>query len=295
MTGDSEKTTKLTSLSPLTLPACNAAVDRMPRFTDEWLYERVMFDYTTGGGASACACCQYNPDGEEYKPATPLAWFGGWRSFVDAIPDLPQENAEDFEWPQLESVWADRVKIRHKLLLRQRELVGQDDGGFQKWLEESRLGVPNENTMTLGGNSSYTMTIPREPFFEWIVTGFNIHTIYSHIIYVSMEQVAHFHLTKYADEGDDMERTWQHCIRWKEHDSFVISLHPSMLGRYQILRSQGDKHWMEGPSRNPTESDRRLVRLLMAQYVASQLHAEYMAEMKVNSVISDGSPSPEEQ
>ena len=265
----------------------------MPRFTDQWLYERVLFDYTTGGGASACACCRYDSaNEEETSSSSPLAWFGGWRSFLEAIPDLPQ-TAEDFSWPQLDSVWGDRVKIRQKLLLRQRPR-DEDNLAFVSWLENTRLVVPNENVNNTAEEPPLSIFIPREPFFEWIVTGFGIHTIYSHILFVVMEQVANFHLTNYApdaeNDSDDDERAWEECIRWRERaEGFLITLHPSIALRYGILQSKGTTKWLQGTSRDPAASDRRLVRLLMAQYVVEKfLYEEYTAGLKCAGLAKTG-------
>ena len=83
----------------------------MPRFRDEWVIDRVMFDYISGG---SCACCGFSH----------LFLPNGTADLVDAVSDLDTDaaNAEkaalaSHPWPQdvRDQVWADRVRLRQKL------------------------------------------------------------------------------------------------------------------------------------------------------------------------------------
>ena len=83
----------------------------MPRFKDNWVVDRALFEYVSGG---SCACCSavglFNPD--------------GLKGLINAVTDLETDaaNAElkaaqQSPWPPefRDCVWGDRVRLRHKM------------------------------------------------------------------------------------------------------------------------------------------------------------------------------------
>ena len=83
----------------------------MPKFSDEWVVDKTLFDFVSGGSSSGC-CGRgfFIPDGIE--------------GMINAISDLETDaaNAEvkDSEQPprppdMRERVWSDRVRLRVKM------------------------------------------------------------------------------------------------------------------------------------------------------------------------------------
>ena len=83
----------------------------MPRYSDDWVISKSLFEYTTGG---SCQCCAF--------PA--IFDPNGLKGLISSVSDLETDAAnEEFNaaqqspWPpeMRDSVWADRVRVRHKL------------------------------------------------------------------------------------------------------------------------------------------------------------------------------------
>jgi len=83
----------------------------MPRFSDDWVVDRTMFEFVSGG---SCACCGMNH----------LFLPDGLKGLIDSISDLETDAANNelsaaqkSPWPpnMRDEVWADRVRLRHKM------------------------------------------------------------------------------------------------------------------------------------------------------------------------------------
>ena len=86
----------------------------MPRFSDEWVVDRVLFDYVSGG---SCACC-----GISHSLFLP----NGTKDYITNMTDLETDQmntemdivASDLHpWPKVlrDQIWCDRVKLKQKL------------------------------------------------------------------------------------------------------------------------------------------------------------------------------------
>ena len=82
----------------------------MPRFSDQWVVDRTLFEFATGG---SCACCGFSH----------LFLPNGLKGLIDEVSDLETDAANnEFEaaqkspWPPTmrDQVWADRVRLRHE-------------------------------------------------------------------------------------------------------------------------------------------------------------------------------------
>ena len=85
--------------------------NNMPRFTDEWVVTKSLFEYTVGG---SCSCCSFPT---LFDP-------NGLKGLISAVSDLETDaadaefkSAQSSPWPpeMRDSVWADRVKVRFKM------------------------------------------------------------------------------------------------------------------------------------------------------------------------------------
>lgn len=137
----------------------------MPRFRDEWVIDRVLFDYMAGG---ACSCCGFSH----------LFLPNGVQDLIQAVSDIDTDAAQrelqalqHHPWPKelREQIWADRVRFRQKAKMHMKdykrfwETQGDD---FAKWLRQQDnlqlkriFQVPRSEVMNVIRSSQYNVSI----------------------------------------------------------------------------------------------------------------------------------------
>ena len=167
----------------------------MPRFSDEWVIDRVLFDYVSGG---SCACC--GGMSHMFLP-------NGTQDWITAMSDLDtdQQQAEvaaleRHPWPAelRDQVWADRVRLRQRLKRNTKEYSQfweQHSDAFCEW------SLRNLDSMRR------MIQIPRSEVMEIMREQYKIHSAYGVVLCAVLEQVANFGLTAYPVDARGDEET----------------------------------------------------------------------------------------
>ena len=177
----------------------------MPRFSDEWVVDRVLFDYVSGG---SCACC-----GISHSLFLPNGTMDCITSMTDLETD--QMNAEidilssDLHpWPKVlrDQIWCDRVKLKQKLkssIAKYTNFWSQHGAAFTEWLfiinnnidycTESENDKNRDNVKFL----QRCLQMSRDELTNHIQQEYSIHSAYMVVLTAAMDQVAHFQETKY--------------------------------------------------------------------------------------------------
>ncbi|EEC43190.1 predicted protein [Phaeodactylum tricornutum CCAP 1055/1] len=268
----------------------------MPRFSDEWVIDRVLFDYVSGG---SCACCGF----AHFLP-------NGTVDLINAMSDLDtdQANAEKaalvhHPWPTdlRDQVWADRVRLRQKLkreMKAYREFWDEHADAFRSWCRTQKL--------------KRMLQLPRSEIMETLRQKYNIHSAYGVVLCATLEQVAHFSLTGYPTDGrGDAESTFEDSLIFnrrggltlKDFSSHDEHLCPDVirvlcdrigsLGGPKLLeRAPASTEKRDGDDEDDADaisnvgskisfqSDRRIVRLIVARYWADLLQARFLTVNK---------------
>jgi len=330
----------------------------MPRYKDDWLIDRVLFDYVSGG---SCACCGSSFQSMLFLP-------NGTQDLISAVSDLETDSREReisaldrHPWPKdlRDQVWIDRVKLRQKMKRemrpkygdfwkQQRELLRrqQQEGGpaaapameldFRRWLVDG-LACP-EQTKSL----RRIFQLPRQEILELLRAKYDIHSAYGVVMTAAVEQVAFFGMTSYEPDGRGVaELAFETMLAFdRRRGGFAIRLlkdneeekedgeerpadideravdawlkrmeslaGPKLLERGPSKAKQSDDDDSEdsddedSSARTPTppplgsasksphveaagpsfQSDRRMVRLLIARYWADLLQERYLSELR---------------
>ena len=201
----------------------------MPRFSDEWVVDRVLFDYVSGG---SCACC-----GISHSMFLP----NGINDYITSMTDLETDQmntemeilASDLHpWPKVlrDQIWCDRVKLKQKLkstISKYTTFWCQHGTPFTEWLlmipsmssssSTSSSPTPSTPSSSIDHTNNTTerehlenhtnhekaqrlqrcIQMSRDEFISYIQQEFNIHSAYMVVLTAVMEQVAHFPETKY--------------------------------------------------------------------------------------------------
>lgn len=286
----------------------------MPRFTDEWVVTKSLFEYTTGG---SCACCSFpaifDPD--------------GLKGLINSVSDLETDAAEDelksakaSPWPDemRDSIWADRVKVRYKMKKEMKsykefwnELAGCDDDADSeevliRWFVDE-LGPEAMRRI---------FQMPRSEITEIMSNKYGICPAFGTVICTVVEQVANFGITKYETDARGKEETeFEKCLVFSRRGGFMLNLTKNEKGGLVVdedvlrvfVRSikslQGPKLLQRGPSTSNKNkendeveeqqqeeskpkggpsfrSDRRIIRLVIAKYWTDQIISKYRASRK---------------
>jgi hypothetical protein len=102
----------------------------MPRFSDQWLIDRTLFDYVQGG---SCSCCSFN-----FLP-------GGTAGLIQSMSELETDAANEevraldkLPWPpeMKDQVWMERVRLRQycKRTMKQYKQFWEEHGeAYEQW------------------------------------------------------------------------------------------------------------------------------------------------------------------
>lgn len=267
----------------------------MPRFSDEWVIDRVLFDYVAGG---SCACCGF----QHFMP-------NGTADLIGAVSDLETDEARaevaalpHHPWPAdlRDQVWADRVKLRQKLkrgMAAYAAFWREHGAAFTEW---SR------------GNANLVqrlMQLPRSEILEVVRQNYGIHSAYGVVLCAVLEQVAQFELTAYPTDarGDAVEVQFEEELQFGRMGGFTLKLVDAASGElndnvlmvwFERMKSLGGPKLLDrGPSKGSENddgdadepvaaaivtagpsflSDRRILRLLIARYWSDALMKRFL-------------------
>ncbi|KAL7561195.1 hypothetical protein ACA910_004121 [Epithemia clementina (nom. ined.)] len=187
----------------------------MPRYRDEWVIDRVLFDYVSGG---ACSCCGL----QHFLP-------NGLSDLIGAVSDLDtdQQNNEVaalafHPWPPelREQVWADRVRLRQKLKLDKKkyQTIWEDSDVKKKFLD----WCWNPSTTR---NYRRWFQLSRSEIMETIQQRYNIHSAFGVVLCAVIEQVANFPLTEYPLDGrGSIETDFEKLLIYDRRGGFTLPL-----------------------------------------------------------------------
>lgn len=261
----------------------------MPRYSDEWVIDRVLFDYVSGG---ACACCGF----QHFLPS-------GTAGLIEAVTDLESDAAaveiealDHHPWPSdlRDQVWADRVRLRQRL---KREMRGWRDfwkeygEGFRMWCYENA-----DSVATL-------LRLRKSRVVEVLRENYKVHAAYAVVLCTVMEQVSFFHVTQYSPDGHgDVERAFESELFFDRDDGFLMEVvvdgefqkevlevllnrveslgGPKLLekGKSAVveLADDPDAPSFGFPAKSSFASDRRIIRLVIARIWAHILKEKYL-------------------
>jgi hypothetical protein len=207
----------------------------MPRFSDQWLIDKTLFDYVQGG---SCACCSFNflPNGTKglIESIGSEMETDALRQEVNSLNVLP--------WPHdmKEQVWMDRVRIRQYCKQQMRDyqefwrMHGTD---FSQWFLHS---VSTEQLQRL-------FQLPRSDIVDRLLqkghgrpSSFSVHAAFGSVLCAATEQVAHFELTQYPCDGrGEAEVGFESCLVFDRRGGFTLNgLDTETTKRMWLLRHE---------------------------------------------------------
>lgn len=283
----------------------------MPRFSDAWVIDRVLFDYVSGG---SCACCGF----QHFMP-------NGTADLIGAVTDLETDQAasevaalQHHPWPAdlRDQVWADRVKLRQKLKqgMALHAAFWKDHGdAFTEWC-----------TTNCSTTVTRCLQLPRSEILDIVRQHHGIHSAYGVVLCAVLEQVAHFKLTAYPTDarGDDKaEIQFEQALQFGRMGGFTLNLiddasgnlkedvlqvwlermkslgGPKLLGRGKSKFADDDEDGdADGPvlaaanniNAGPSfQSDRRILRLLIARYWSDALTKRFLDETQTQETVNE--------
>ncbi|GAX16595.1 hypothetical protein FisN_7Lh327 [Fistulifera solaris] len=270
----------------------------MPRYTDEWLTDRVLFDYVSGG---SCACCGF----VHFLP-------NGTADLITALTDLEtdQANAEikaldDSPWPPdlRDQVWSDRVRLRQKLkadMSSYKEFWDTHEEEFVQWCHDQGASFWRRH-----------FQLARNEIMDEVRQKYNIHSAFGVVLCAVVEQVAFFDMTGYPDDGRGSDEIdFEKSLAFMRQGGFTIqnivsdgiiskevlqiwlnrmkSLGgPKLLQRFSKTskESQDDNHdqgevdeggKVLGKASAGFASDRRVIRLIIVRFWADSLQKKFL-------------------
>jgi len=187
----------------------------MPRFRDEWVIDRVLFDFVSGGSCSCCGLQHFLPNGTA--------------DLIGAISDLDTDQQKSevaalafHPWPPelRDQVWADRVRLRQKLKMDKKRYqeIWQDETQKQNFLAWCR-------TPETFRNFRRWFQLARTEVMETIQQKYNIHSAFGVVLCAVIEQVAGFPLTEYPPDGrGSVEIDYEGILTYDRRGGFTLPL-----------------------------------------------------------------------
>jgi len=270
----------------------------MPRFSDEWLIDRTLFDYVQGG---SCACCSFN-----FLPAGTKGLIESMSEFETDAANAEVNALDALPWPpeMKDQVWMERVRLRQfckKNMSHYRSFWEDHGEKYQDWFRS----IPTSKLRRL-------FQLPRSEIVERLKTQkYHMHAAFGTVLCAVCEQVANFPITKYPVDGrGSAEVGFEGILTFDRRGGFTLKnldseetknlwlVRQETLGGPKLLErnakrpsSTGDEDGnssddnsgdeddlpsSEGTPPAPSfRSDRRIVRLLIARHFADVLEAAY--------------------
>lgn len=278
----------------------------MPRFSDQWLIDRTLFDYVQGG---SCACCSFN-----FLPNGAADLIQDMSEFETDAADAEVSALDKLPWPadMKDQVWMERVRLRQycKKNMKDYAKFWNDHGAaYEAWFYQ----LPKTKLCRL-------FQLPRTEVMERLQQQkFHVHASFGTVLCAVTEQVAHFELTKYPPDGrGEAEIGFEDILAFDRRGGFTFKddldetkrkwlVRHKALGGPKLLERNAKKSSNggndsdgndsddddgatddpEAPAEDPSDvpsfrSDRRVVRLLIARCFADTVQQSFLKEQECN-------------
>ena len=246
---------------------------------------------------------------------------------INSISDMETDAAQaevaalqTSPWPpdMREQVWADRVRLRHKLkkeMPLDKDFWAQHGQNFVEWCQSK----PPKALKKM-------LQMPRSEITERIKTQYGIHSSFGIVLCAVVEQVANFFITKYpTDARGDVEIAFEESLIFDKRGGFTLKIALKegivdeavlqvLLNRIQSLggpklldrgaakaRDEGDddgggadnaaQESEDGKAGPSFRSDRRIIRLLIARYWADTMMKKFLKEKEQKEITDSASPT----
>lgn len=242
----------------------------------------------------------------------------GLRGLISSVSDL-ETDAADSEFnaaqespfpPEMrDHVWADRVRVRHKM---KKEMKSYEE--FMDEVGEERLKEFCENDLGVSGMRKL-LQMPRSEVTDILSSRYNMCPAFGHVMCAVTEQVANFKLTKYdTDARGENEIKFEKALKYDRFGGFTIDISKECDNGETKMNQEtlsilvatmkdlgGKKLLQRGPSTSKNQeqgeddenddedhgnkkkkgskqsfrSDRRIARLVIARFWADQIIAKF--------------------
>ena len=263
----------------------------MPRYSDQWLIDKTMFDYVQGG---SCACCT----GFLFMPGGTAGLIRSMSEFETDAANAEVSALEKLPWPQdmKDEVWKERVRLRQycKRNMVSYKSFWEDHGdGYKEWFQE----LPKKRLRRFFqlARTEVTERLQQQKF--------HMHAAFGTVLCAVTEQVAHFRVTNYPVDGRGAaEINFENILVFDRRGGFTLrdaseETREKWLVRHQTLGgpkllernarkddedSDDEEEKEEISGTNPDvpsfRSDRRIVRLLIARAFAETIQEAFLKE-----------------
>ena len=281
----------------------------MPRFSDEWLIDRTLFDYVQGG---SCACCSFN-----FLPTGTKGLIESMSEFETDAANAEVSALDALPWPadMKDQVWMERVRLRQfckKNMSHYRDFWNEHVAEYREWF----LSLPTPKLRRL-------FQLPRSEIVERLKTQkYHMHAAFGTVLCAVTEQVANFPITGYPTDGRGIaEVGFEEILTFDRRGGFTLNaldsentkqlwlVRQAALGGPKLLERNAKKNPSSDSSDeesgddedddddgvevtagatnagNPLapsfRSDRRIIRLLIARHFADVLERAYLKDQKL--------------
>jgi hypothetical protein len=268
----------------------------MPRFSDEWLIDRTLFDYVQGG---SCACCSFN-----FLPSGTKGLIESMSEFETDAANAEVSALDALPWPSdmKDQVWMERVRLRQfckKNMNHYRDFWEEHGENYQEWFRN----LPVSRLRRI-------FQLPRSEIVERLKTQkYHMHAAFGTVLCAVAEQVANFPITGYSTDGrGSAEVGFEDILTFDRRGGFTLKnfdsdetksswlVRQQTLGGPKLLERNAKKAVNAGTDGNNSgsddeddppakagnspapsfRSDRRIVRLLIARHFADVLERVYL-------------------
>jgi hypothetical protein len=273
----------------------------MPRFSDQWLIDRTLFDYVQGG---SCSCCAFN-----FLPSGTAGLIQSMSEFETDAANAEISALDKLPWPpeMKDQVWMERVRLRQyckKDMKEYKKFWDEHGEAYAGWFYD----LPKQKLCRY-------FQLPRTEVMDRLQQQkFHLHASFGTVLCAVTEQVAHFEITNYPPDGrGDAEVGFEEILAFDRRGGFTLKddtdetkrkwlvRHKSLGGPILLERSakisantvdDGDSDNGDGDADDPEtlaekssavpsfRSDRRIVRLLIARCFAGTLQEAFLKELE---------------
>ena len=189
----------------------------MPRYSDEWLVDKALFEHQMGGDCVCCIIPNFDPD--------------GLRGLINAVSDIETDAANaEFDahqvspWPpeMRDQIWGDRVRVRMKMK--------KDMHLYKSFIEEECGGVQELRKWCLGlepKSIKQIFQMPKTDVVETLRNSYNvqIHSALGVVMNSVVEQVANFQKTGYPiDARGEVETDFETQLKYSRMGGFILNI-----------------------------------------------------------------------
>jgi len=197
----------------------------MPRFNDQWLIDRTLFDYVQGG---TCACCSFN-----------LFLPNGTAGLIESMSEFETDAAkaevsalDRLPWPpdMKDQVWMERVRLRQfckKSMKTYKKFWDTHGEDYEVWfyqLSKQQL--------------RRWFQLPRTEIMERLQQQkFHLHASFGTVLCAVTEQVAHFEMTHYPVDGrGEAETGFEEILAFDRRGGFTLKDDSKETRRKWLIR-----------------------------------------------------------